>query len=90
MPHFSKCCPGADEYVCQICGQIKCSGCQPSVWRPDLTGHKSAGNVCPDCLKQKTKAVVRPISLHEFCHTESGGLTGMSLERYVQRHYGLG
>ena len=86
MPHFSNCCKGADEYICQKCRKIKCSGCQPSTWRPDITGHKSAGNVCPDCMKQQV--VDSPISLHEFCHAESGGLTGTALERYIQRHYG--
>jgi hypothetical protein len=50
MPHFSNCC-GKDEYVCQKCGKILCSECHPSEWRPDITGHQSAGNVCPECLK---------------------------------------
>lgn len=56
MPHFSSCCPGADEYICQVCGGIRCSGCQPSSWRPDITGHKSAGNICPKCLKKFMEA----------------------------------
>lgn len=51
MPYFSSCCPGADEYICQKCGKIKCDKCQPPSWRPDITGYKSAGNVCPTCLK---------------------------------------
>ena len=51
MPHFSKCCPGSDDYICQVCGKIRCSGCKPSVWRTDITGYPSAGNVCPECLK---------------------------------------
>jgi len=51
MPHFSKCC-GADEYICQVCWNIFCDKCRPSEWRPDVTGHKSAGNVCPSCLKK--------------------------------------
>jgi len=50
MPHFSKCC-GSDEYICQICGSIKCSNCSPSVWRVDITENENAGNVCPKCLK---------------------------------------
>lgn len=50
MPHFcSKC--GADEYICQKCGKIFCSQEHPSQWRPDITGHESAGNVCPWCLE---------------------------------------
>ena len=56
MPHFSSCCPGVDEYICQKCAKIFCSKCQPSVWRPDITGHKSAGNVCPSCLKNYNKS----------------------------------
>ena len=46
----SRCC-GVDTYICQKCAKIFCSKCNPSVWRPDITGHKSAGNVCPGCLK---------------------------------------
>lgn len=49
MPHFSSCCKGFDTYICQICGKILCSRCKPSSWRPDITGHKSAGNVCASC-----------------------------------------
>ena len=64
MPTFSKCCPGADEYLCQVCGRVKCSGCQPSTWRTDITGNKSAGNVCPDCLKaHKPKSDGRPYTI---------------------------
>ena len=51
MPHFSACC-GADEYICQVCWNIFCSECKTSEWRPDITGYKSAGNVCPKCLKK--------------------------------------
>ena len=54
MPHFSNCCPGHDEYVCQhpdhLGSRICCSGCQPPFWRTDLTKNEHAGNVCPDCL----------------------------------------
>jgi len=56
MPHFSSCCFGADEYVCYVCKYIKCSKCHPSTWRPDITGHESAGNVCPKCLKKYEEA----------------------------------
>lgn len=49
MPHFSECCR-ADKYVCQKCGRQLCSNCHPPKWRPDITGHESAGNVCPSCL----------------------------------------
>lgn len=52
MPHFSICCPGADSYICQVCGHDKCSACQPSVWRTDITKCSSAGNVCPTCLQR--------------------------------------
>ena len=30
-----------------------------------------------------------PISLHEHCREESGGLTGRRLDEYVNRYYGL-
>lgn len=58
MPHFSDCC-GRDEYVCQVCGAILCSSCHPSEWRPDITGSKSAGNVCPTCLVKAVPAVAK-------------------------------
>ncbi len=51
MPHFSSCC-GRDEYICQKCGVIKCSNCSTPEWRPDITGHKSAGNVCKECMSR--------------------------------------
>jgi hypothetical protein len=54
MPHFSSCCPGADEYVCQKCGRIKCSGCESPEWEYILTnelGIDIHGNVCPSCVK---------------------------------------
>ena len=51
MPHFcSKC--GADTYLCQVCHRAMCSREYPSIWRPDITGHSSAGNVCPSCVKK--------------------------------------
>jgi len=63
MPHFSSCCKGADEYICQVCGRIMCSGCKPSSWRPDITGHKSAGNVCPKCLTKHQDSTLGSMKL---------------------------
>lgn len=42
MPHFCKC--GADEYICQFCGRVRCSKSRPSEW---IEGR---GNICPDCI----------------------------------------
>lgn len=56
MPRFSDCCENADMYLCQVCGKDKCSGCQDSVWRPDITGHEGAGNVCPSCLSDYNRS----------------------------------
>lgn len=52
MPHFTSCSEhdGYDEWVCQSCGKVLCSGCVPSEWRPDITGSKSFGNICPTCI----------------------------------------
>lgn len=72
MPHFSSCCPGADEYVCQVCGKICCSKCEPPEWRTDITKNTSAGNVCPVCLKlyvRKSKELV-DISFCPLCKEE--------------------
>ena len=40
-----------DTYLCQKCGQVKNGGTHPAQWRPDVTGHQGAGNVCPSCLE---------------------------------------
>ncbi len=51
MVRFSSCCEGADMYICQVCGKDLCSKCKKPEWRPDITKHKSAGNVCPECIR---------------------------------------
>jgi len=59
MPHFSNCGNHdfpADEYICQKCGRVKCSECHKPQWRTDITGNKSAGNVCPSCVKEWEKS----------------------------------
>jgi len=43
----------ADTYICQVCGHELCGEHNPPAWRPDLTGHAVAGNICPACLKNK-------------------------------------
>ena len=95
MPHFCEC--GADTYICQKCARILCSRDYPSTWRPDITGHKSAGNVCPTCLEEFKKFGVTatprdegPISLYEHCHRESGLTDRGAILRYMNRHYGHG
>lgn len=55
MPHFSDCCPGRDEYICQVCATVKCSGCKNGEWlnlKP-FTGINREGNVCQDCIKDQ-------------------------------------
>lgn len=49
MPYFCEC--GADEYLCQVCGLVRCSAHKPAEWRPDITVTTTAANVCPDCVK---------------------------------------
>lgn len=55
MPHFCEC--GADKYICQSCGQIKCSKDHPPKWVEtkywlDNAGKERPikGNVCPACM----------------------------------------
>lgn len=52
LPHFDK--DGGDQWLCQAPNhrgnRIQSSRVE-STWRPDITGHKSAGNVCPPCLR---------------------------------------
>jgi hypothetical protein len=47
-----------DGWICQICATIKPDTERPE-WRPEITGHKSAGNVCALCrsLHRGTKLV---------------------------------
>lgn len=60
MPHFTS--EGNDTYICQVCGQVfDCVHCPP-VWRTDITGHESAGNVCPSCLKKNEEKTMQPSS----------------------------
>ncbi len=96
MPYFSSCCSGADEYICQKCGKIKCGKCQPSTWRTDITGHLSAGNVCPTCLKMYEPHKVmnnclleKPMSLYEHCKIESGLTNDQEIKTYMLRYYGV-
>jgi hypothetical protein len=97
MPHFSSCCRGADEYICQKCGKIFCSNCHPPEWRPDITGHKSAGNVCPSCLEKHDtcpgkynikKSIQMP--LYDHCREESGFTDPNQIVKYMNRYYGVG
>ena len=48
MPHFDA--YGGDEWVCQVCLEIKDSRTK-SFWRTDITENESAGNVCTSCLR---------------------------------------
>jgi DNA-directed RNA polymerase subunit RPC12/RpoP len=89
MPHFSP--DGNDTYICQKCARIYDSVHHPSTWV------KGKGNVCPTCINPAPRPydgpmgifedMDKPISLHEHCRRESG-LTGVALERYINRHYG--
>jgi hypothetical protein len=91
MPHFSE--DGNDMYICQVCGRQLDSVKHPPVWRTDVTGNKSAGNVCPTCLKGKQFCnphgdLQRPISLYEHCRRESGFSKHADIVRYMNRYYG--
>lgn len=77
---------GNDMYICQICCKDLDSVKYPSTWRPDLTKSERAGNVCPSCVAK----LDQPMSLTEYCRSESGGLTGTELTRYINRYYGHG
>jgi hypothetical protein len=53
MPHFNA--AGHDTYICQVCTGIFDAVTATATWRPDITGHVSAGNVCPGCLAAACK-----------------------------------
>lgn len=88
MPHFDS--QGRDTAICQVCGTIT----HQVYWRPDISGHKSAGNVCGDCQRRHDDAhhnVARPVSLTEHCAQESGFPIGsQQLTQYINRYYGHG
>lgn len=56
MPHFCPKC-GADEVICQRCGRILCSKENKISWRPDISGHASAGNVCQSCVETFNRGI---------------------------------
>ena len=85
MPHFSE--SGHDLVLCQVCGRDVDSGTEEVSWRPDITGHKSAGNVCPSCVSKHDH---KPISLYEHCKIESGFTEHHKIMLYLNRHYGHG
>jgi len=93
MPHFCNC--GADEYICQKCAKVLCSKDYPSVWRPDITGYESFGNVCPICLsKYEMENSIdspdkAPISLYEHCKQESGFTEHKKIMSYLNKYYGF-
>jgi len=103
MPRFSE--TGHDMALCQICGRDVDTGKEKVEWREDITGSERAGNVCQFCVNDHTRtklvgdglrSIVRhkrrepPLSLHEHCRRESGGLEGDALRRYIHRYYGHG
>jgi hypothetical protein len=103
MPHFSA--KGNDTYICQKCAKIMDCVDHPPQWRPDITGSQHAGNVCPPCIRDHEQPRAgpasrrvrrdpeehrRPMGLYDYCHIESGGLTGRALDDYVNRYYGHG
>ena len=49
MPHFDE--QGRGTWLCQVCTNVYHDGIE-SQWRPDITGHESAGNACPDCVRR--------------------------------------
>lgn len=82
MPHFDE--NGRDTVICQVCVRIVTE----ATWRPDITGHKSAGNVCNRCLANHQQ---KPVGLVEYCSQESGFPVGSpELTKYINRYYGNG
>lgn len=94
MPHFNAL--GHEEVICQAGAHIVDGQTTKTEWRPDITGNQSAGLVCKACAdahdrqQQPQIKPEPPMSLHEYCHQESGGLTGTALTRYINRYYGHG
>lgn len=65
MPHFDEW--GGDEWICQAPnhrGNRVQNSRVKSEWRPDITGHKSAGNCCPSCVKafDRSRPLLKAIS----------------------------
>lgn len=69
MPHFCKC--GADEYICQVCGRIRCSQEQPGVWGK-IPGKSFKGNICPTCQKEiPMEQIVNQFAVETFGRSKS-------------------
>lgn len=60
--------------VCTECNERFTAG-------TDILWSKAKGSRHAECP-------VKLVSLHEYCREESGGLTGVALERYINRYYG--
>lgn len=91
MPHFTD--DGRDTVLCQVCARVVTA----ATWRPDITGNKSAGNVCKSCeaKAQAHNRTQQPASgwesLAEHCAKESGfPLGSLQLRDYINRYYGHG
>lgn len=87
MPHFDEF--GGDEWICQTCTKIFNSKVE-STWIDKAEGGLKHGNACPDCVVAHDLQSLEegPTSLREYCQEESGGLTGVALDRYINRYYG--
>jgi hypothetical protein len=63
MPHFDA--KGGDQWMCQgpnhKGNRIQDSDVE-SQWRPDITGHESAGNCCPTCVTEHDSKQVLPLN----------------------------
>jgi hypothetical protein len=58
VPHFDE--DGGDQWLCQAPnhkGNRVQSSKVKSEWRPDITGHKGAGNSCPPCVKEHDERI---------------------------------
>jgi len=104
MPHFDA--HGNGTWICQKCATIRPdttkAHCRPDINHGNICGSCvklfDAGKDIPKPTTQTIaydvpeyeQAVSPPISLHDHCCEESGGLTGTALDRYINHYYGHG
>jgi len=62
----------------------------PAMTQPQVD-YEVSSNYIPDHTQERFDVEVNneePMSLHEYCKIESGGLTGQALKQYISKYYG--
>lgn len=84
MPHFNN--QGVETVICQKCHKVV-PGSQ-ATWRPDITGHQFAGNVCSDCLRKHAADAKMPkVYVVEWQQADENGVDRVFFDRKAADEY---